>query len=89
MEPSSLLVKMIRMWGASGWRWGGCECEICRWVGIAAACLPKNPHILFFNGKLIVLLFPPYGPLARHPAGMHGAEEGLLGGRLKHGEAAT
>lgn len=68
----------------------GLGCEICRWVGIAVACLPKNPHILFFNGKLIVLLFPPYGPLARHPAGMHGAEGGgLLGGRLKRDEAAA
>lgn len=74
--------------GAVGWQRWGCGCEICCWVGIAAARLPKNPHILFFNGKLIVLLFPPYGPPAQHPAGMHGPR-GLLRGRLRRGEAAT
>lgn len=67
----------------------GRGCEVCRWVEIAAARLSINPHILFFNGKLIVLSFLPYGPLAQHPAGMHGTEGGLLGGRLKRGEAAT
>lgn len=67
---------MIGRGAREGGDGGGRACEICRWVGIAAARLSKNPHILFFNGKLIVLLFPPYGPLARHPAGMHGAEAG-------------
>lgn len=77
--PDDEDVGCIEIWGVG--------CKICCWVGIAVICLTKNPHILFFNGKLIVLLFPPYGPLAQHPAGMQGAGGGLLGGCLKRDEA--